>query len=111
MKRLLALILGVICTIAFVACNPTEGDGAVQNHYFTGEVIEKYEGSYLVEVTDIGNGPLAVGDRVVVKTDIPDSPQYETGDFLKIVFDGKIAKSYPQQITNPSTIIKIDSGV
>ena len=108
MKKILSVFLVLICLMIFCACGSDDGGSDILNPHFTGEVIEKYEKSCLVKVADIGNGHLAVGDEVVVSTNIRDCPEYAVGDFLKIVFDGKIAESYPPQILNVSIISKVE---
>ncbi len=72
--------------------------------YFKGKVIEKYENSCLVMVTDNGNQRFMSSDKVVVKTDIEGCPDYAVGDYLKIEFDGMVAESYPMQILNVFSI-------
>lgn len=66
--------------------------------YFTGKVIEQYDGSCLMEVTDVGSGCLAVGQQVVVHMNIPDCPDYAVGELLTVAFDGKMTCSLPPQI-------------
>lgn len=110
MKRIFALIFVIVCTLGLVACadNNTPIDGS--RPYFTGKVVEKYETTCLVEVTNIGNGNFFVGERLIVNTNIENRPDYELGDYLTIVFDGKVALSYPGQILNVYQISKTDSN-
>lgn len=110
MKRILSLTLVFICLFTLVACSSNDEGRDVLNPHFTGKVIEKHENSCLIEVTDIGNGHLALGSPVVVTTNIPNCPEYEVGDYLIIVFDGTVAESYPPQILRVSTITKTDSS-
>ena len=77
--------------------------------YFTGKVLEVYEKGCLLEVTDIGNGNFWIGNKVMVHTDISNSPAYDVGDFLRISFDGKVAESYPPQVTTVFIVSKTDS--
>ena len=93
-----------------VACNSNDEGSDILNPYFTGKVIEIYEKGCLLEVNDIGNGNFAVGDKVQVNTDILSCPEYTVGDFLRISFDGKVAQSYPPQITKVFMVSKINGN-
>lgn len=108
MKRIFALFLIMISIFGLVACN-SNGEGKdILNPYFTGKVLEIYDKSCLVEVSDIGNGHLSVGEEVVVSTDISNCPEFAVGDYLTISFDGKVAESYPPQILKVYLISKAD---
>ena len=106
MKRLLALILLLICAALFAACSAEDPGSDILNPYFTGRVIEKYETSCLMEVTDTGNGNFFVGETLVVSTNIDKCPDFAVGDDLTVVFDGKVALSYPAQVLNVYQISK-----
>ena len=66
---------------------------------FNDEDLEKLEGeSYLMEVTDVGNGNFAVGNEVVVNSSMLSN--FQIGDMLNIQFDGKVTMSIPPQVVN-----------
>ena len=98
MKKLAVWLLSLICLFALISCGAKKEKNDVLNPYFTGKVLEIYENSCLVEVTDTGNGNFFVGEKVVVHTDASNSPEYAVDDSLTISFDGKVALSYPPQI-------------
>jgi hypothetical protein len=77
-----------------------ETNEAMPSEYnFTGRILEKLEGeSYLVEVTDVGNGNFAVGNEVVVNSSMLSN--FQIGDMLNIQFDGKVTMSIPPQVVN-----------
>lgn len=75
-------------------------------NYFTGKVLEKYEKSCLIEVTNKGNQSFGVGDLITVNTDIESCPEYQKGDVLTVTFDGSVAESYPMQIHKVYRIVK-----
>ena len=75
--------------------------------YFCGRVIETNSKGFLVEVTDGGNGSFALGERVQVNTE---QGEYEVGDNLRIAFDGKVAMSYPPQVTSVQSIVRVDDS-
>lgn len=76
--------------------------------YFCGRIVEVNSKGFLVEVTDGGNGAFAESERVQVNTELAGSSAYGVGDYLKIIFDGKVAMSYPPQVTSVHSIIRID---
>ena len=90
------------------ACNSHEEGNDILDPYFSGKVLEKYETSCLLEITDNGNQSFASGDVVVVNTDVENCPEYTEGDLLTITFDGSIAESYPPQIHKVSMITKVE---
>ena len=108
MKKIAIWLLCLFCFFALGACAQKEEGKDILNPYFTGKVVEVYEKSCLVEVTDIGNGNFFVGEKVVVHTDNENCPEYDLGDSLTISFDGKVALSYPPQIFNVSIVHKTD---
>lgn len=108
-KALLLLLLA--CFVILVGCRgqvaelpttePSETEKmeiVTSDPYFTGKVLEKYDGSCLMEVTGAGSGLMVEGQEVVVHMNIPDCPDYAVGDFLTIQFDGKMTCSLPPQI-------------
>ena len=110
MRRFLARLLVGFCIFACVACDFNGDDGGrdILNPYFTGKVLETYENSCLLEVTDTGSGNFYVGDKVVVRTNIKNCPDYAVGDYLRISFDGKVALSYPAQVLNVYIVSKVE---
>ena len=92
------------------SCNNSQTENNAKPASFIGEVIEKYEDSCLVEITENLHSSLRVSDLVVVKTNISNCPKYEIGDYLKIEFDGTIAESYPPQIFNTLHIEKLENN-
>ena len=114
------MVMAVIFT-SIVSCAPVTEDtrgeesSVLDDHidtqypYFTGEVLEKYDFSCLVEVTDEGNCYLGFGNPVVVHTTLDDCPAYEVGDFLTVSFDGTVAQSFPPQVCRVYKIITTDA--
>lgn len=116
MKRIFILILALLCALSLIACSKDSGemgdtnnggeDEAQTDYYFSGKVLEIYETRCLLEVTDTGNGNFTVGDKIIVNTSIENCPTYDIGDTLTVVFDGKVALSYPAQVLAVYRIIK-----
>ena len=104
MKRIMIMMTAIICLFS---CGKKD---AVENPYFCGQVVEKYEASCLMEVTDSGEQYFRKGDRVVVSTKVEGCPQYEVGDYLRIEYDGMVAESYPPQIFHVFSVKIIGEG-
>lgn len=112
MKKNLVFLLVVVCLLSFVGCKASteaqqpdtqpsqtqKSEYDILEPYFTGKVLEKMDGSCLVEVTDTGNGNFAVGQQVLVHINMPGCPEYGVGASLIISFDGKMTCSLPPQI-------------
>ena len=111
MKRVVSVLLALLLIPILVACGDggDEGNDIILQQYFVGRVVEVYEKSCLVEISDPGNQYLSVGEVAVVSTNLSDCPAFAVGDFLRIVFDGKVAESYPPQIFTVYSIQKTDA--
>ena len=108
----LSLAGGVICPSLALSCTK-DNDDKLQNEendvYFVGRVTKTYDIGCMLEVTDLGNfGQLPIGSPVQVNTSVDNCPEYTVGDYLKVVFDGTVAESYPPQILYVTSIEKID---
>lgn len=101
MKHLFEALISSLCIIVFSSCEDIDSN---KRQSFIGQVKESYELSCLIEVTDPETSNLQVGNQVVVTTDFEGCPQYATGDYLEIEFDGKVAESYPMAIHNVFSI-------
>lgn len=91
------LIILCVCAL-FVLSSCAESGDVTDKAYFCGRVVEIYEESCLVVVTDVGNGAFSVGAEAVIHTDT--DGRFLVGDVVKIAFDGKVAQSYPPQVMN-----------
>ena len=98
MKKQLALILAILCFLAFTACTKAEQDGPP--YYFIGEVTEIYEseGTFLVKVTDYCNYEFN-SDYVIIHESAL-GPRYGVGDSLQIEFNGVFLETDPPQLRN-----------
>lgn len=122
MKKVLGIILTLICILALTACgrNTTGGHlipdmldfGDVEKinfYYFEGQVEEIYENSIKVVVLE-NNGSVISSDLAVVTTkDILMDFNIQLGDIVGITFEGGVAESYPVQIKGTVSIDLIRS--
>ena len=72
MKKLIALVLTLVCVLGLVSCSKTnelqQGDNNMQ-YFFSAKVIEVDEAYLLLEVFDTGNSNLSKGAKIEVSTD------------------------------------------
>ena len=108
MKKLISVLLVSAFLLALTACQSSDGED-IQDPHFTGKVLEKYETTCLMEITDVGNQGFSVGEKIVVNTSIKDCPKYGEGDHLTVAFDGTLALSYPAQVIRVYAIYKTDA--
>ena len=111
MKKLIALVLALVCVLGLVGCNskkdvPFDETGA----FFVGKVVEINETTMLVEVTYKGNCGVSEGNQVYVSTEkmagiLNSDPEIVTDNYVRIEFDGSIMETYPLQLGD---IYKID---
>lgn len=107
MKKLLYLVLTLLCMAAFVSCKQDNGEELdFSPAYFTGEVMEIYEESILVKIIDKGNSSFF--DEQVHVRDVNAKANYTVGDQLKILYGGIFPQFDPPQV-GAESIVKIDS--
>ena len=87
MKKLLALVLALVCVLGLVGCNNAESNEVMED--FTGIVTDVNDDTgYLVEVTDSGSSTLKVGDRVIVLIPDGSNVEHSVDDYIKVEFNG-----------------------
>ena len=73
MKKLIALVLALVCVLSLVGCNQKEDlqqGGKKMQYFFTAKVVEIHEEYLLLEVFDIGNTNLSDRATVEVSTEV-----------------------------------------
>ena len=122
MKKYLSIFLVLFCLFALCACKSTTPDPVPTTSpisstspdsqvdalkpYFTGKVLEIYDGTSLLEVTDGGNENFYIGMTVVVNTNVAKCPDFAVGDLLTVSFDGTVTLSLPPRVLNVFQISK-----
>lgn len=95
MKRVISLILALVCLFAFVACGNNNGEPSYDPEYtyIVSEVAEKY--LIVTETDENGNAK----EGVIYSTPNPFYPENEiaVGDKVIIKHNGIIMESYPMQ--------------
>ena len=93
MKKLIALVLALVCVLGMVACNNRSMNYIISNEpSITGIVKETNENAILIENDD---GEYWVSLNVENKDSVTN---FNIGDEVVVYYDGNIAESYPMQI-------------
>ena len=93
MKKLIALVLALICVLSLVGCNNRSMNYIISNEpSITGIVKETNENAILIENDD---GEYWVSLNVENKDSVTN---FNIGDEVVVYYDGNIAESYPMQI-------------
>ncbi len=103
-KAVFCFIVLLLCATG-VACM---ANGHEEQVTFIGKVVEKYEGSCLLERVECEEQYILPMDVVIVHIDREISPDYEVGDYLKIDYNGVVAESYPPQIFRVFSAERVD---
>ena len=90
MKKLIALVLALVCVLSLVGCNNAEGNEVMEDFIGIVTNINDDNTGYLVEVTDSGSSSLKVGDRVIVQIADGSSVEYSLNDYIKVEFNGVV---------------------
>ena len=114
MKKLIALLLSLVCVLGLCACNskkdiPFDDTGV----FFVGKVIEVYDSYLLVEVTDKGNTSFSIGARLEVSTNVSSADgcsNFVAEEYAKILYDGKVATENPPGRLEAYSIYKTDEN-
>ena len=111
MKKLIALVLALVCILGLCACNsnkdiPFDETGA----FFIAKVVEVKETTMLVEVTYKGNCGVSEGNQVSVSTEkiagvLENNPTTVTDNYVRVEFDGNIMETDPLRL---GEVFKID---
>ncbi len=106
MKKLIAVVLALICVFVSVGCNNEKGQS-----YFTGKVKEVNANYLLVEITDSGNSGISVGANVIVSTEVVSAdgcPDFVADEHARVVFNGEVMEKDPASLGTVFALYKID---
>ena len=93
MKKLIALVLALVCVLVMVGCNNRSMNYIISNEpSITGIIKETNDNSILIENED---GEYWVSLNVENKDSMTN---FSVGDEVVVYYDGNIAESYPMQI-------------
>ena len=93
MKKLIALVLALVCVLGMVGCNNRSMNYIISNEpSITGIVKETNENAILIENDD---GEYWASLNVENKDSVTN---FNIGDEVVVYYDGNIAESYPMQI-------------
>lgn len=93
MRKLIALVLALVCALGMVGCNNRSMNFIISNEpSITGIVNETNENAILIEND---NGEYWVSLNVENKDSMT---SFNIGDEVVVYYDGNVAESYPMQI-------------
>ena len=93
MKKLIALVLALVCVLGLVGCNNRSMNYIIENEpSITGIIKETNDNSILIENED---GEYWVSLNIENKDSMTN---FSVGDEAVVYYDGNIAESYPMQI-------------
>lgn len=93
MKKLIALVLALVCVLGLVGCKNRSMNYIIENEpSITGIIKETNDNSILIENKD---GKYWVSLNVENKDSMTN---FSVGDEVVVYYDGNIAESYPMQI-------------
>ena len=113
MKKLISVVLILVCVLSIVGCNQKEKPQQENNkmqYYFTAKVVESHEEYLLLEVYDIGNSNLSDGDEIEVSTNVVAAkgcPNFSTGEFARVVMASNPDKNAHERL-NALSIYKTE---
>lgn len=106
MKRCTCFVLALLlCMSILSSCKQEDEISDFEPAYFTGEVMEVYEESFLVKITDMV-GCYFFDEQVHVR-DVNAKANYTVGDHVKILYGGVFPQFDPPQV-GAESIVKID---
>ena len=82
MKKLIVLVLVLVCVLSLAGCNQKT------QYYFSAKVVEVYEAYLLLEVFDTGNSNLSEGAKIEVSTDTVSAdgcPEFVVGEYARVL--------------------------
>ena len=112
MKKIIALVLALVCLLGLVSCSQQEalqlGDYNMQ-YFFTAKVIEVDEEYLLLEVFDVGNTNLSEGATVEVSTEVMAAccPEFVVDEYARVLM-ARNTEDNPTERLEALSIYKTD---
>lgn len=106
MKRLLTLLLALVCMMTLFGCEKKQS-------FFNTTVLEVNGGSVKVKCTDAFDSGISANEEVSVSTDTVDAkgaPEMAVDDHIRVVFNGEITERDPLQLGIVYAIYLLDEN-
>ena len=110
MKRLLALILALICMFSLAACEGKTGkdhDLPEDMYQFEAKILEIHDGYLLVEPAAEASESKSAEKIAVSRQNEAPGLDLQVGDAVLITYDGMIMETYPAQLGQVYKIEKL----
>ena len=92
MKKLIALVLALICVLGLVGCSHKQQDEDNNGQdYFNATILEIHDTYILVYCLDVTSGAVSSGTEAKVSTEVVAAkgvPELSVGDNIRVVFTG-----------------------
>jgi len=110
MKKLIALVLGLVCVLGLVGCNEAKENENDVNAVFQGKIIEINDGTMLVE--PLQGYPEAEHCELVsvVIQNMLSSPEPEVGNIVEITYNGSMTEEAPPSPNGIEKIVVIEGA-
>lgn len=97
MKKLLCMALALLCLGTLMACRQEEEVlDFVGTQFFYGQILEVYEESFLLKITDLGD--CFFYDEEVTVHDVYGGAEYAVGDHVRIEYGGVLLEYDPPRV-------------
>lgn len=99
MKKLIALVLTLICTLGLVGCNNRSMNYIIENEPSVTGIVEEVHDNFII--INLETESYLSGASCEVSLDVENKDSYTSvsvGDEVVVYYDGKISESYPLQI-------------
>lgn len=116
MRRLLYLLLVLVCMMTLFGCGKEPGEGLIDEKgqvYFNAIVLETNEDSVVVKCTQAFDSGISVDEELSVSTNVVASkgaPEMTIDDNIRVVFNGEIMESDPLKLGTVFAIYLLDEN-
>lgn len=100
MKRLVALILALVCALALTGCNTESMDYIVENKPSISGIVEEVHDDYIVMHSETAEG-YPNGSDWSIPLDVENKDSYtdiSVGDEIIVYYDGDVMETEPLQV-------------
>ena len=104
MRKLIALVLALVCAFGLVGCSQQaelqQGDYRMQ-YFFTAKVVEVQEDYLLLEVFDTGNSNLSEGATIEVSTNVASAdgcPEFVVDECARVLMERNTEDSSTERL-------------
>jgi len=99
MKKLIALVLALVCVLGLVGCNRDSMNYIIEHEPSITGIVEEVHDNYIVIFIETDGYPNGADCKVSLDVENEDSmTHFDVGDEVVVYYNGDIAESNPLQI-------------